>query len=333
MKKKIALIGGAGFIGHNLALKLKSIGHDPHIIDSFSVNNILNFTENEITNKKLYRSILNNRIDLLNKNSIRLYVEDARNYHQLSQILNDISPDIIIQLAAVSHANKSNKSPHNTFDNSLRTLENVLDLSKQKKIHLIYMSSSMVYGDFKESQVNENTICNPKGIYAAIKLSGELLIKSYNQVFNLPYTIIRPSALYGERCVSRRVGQIFIENILSKKEIIINGDGEEKLDFTYIDDLVDGLILCCEKEEAKNQTFNLTYGNSRKIISLIEILSNHFKEIKVTQNERDKLNPVRGTLSIEKAKKMLGYKPTYNLERGYEKYINWYIDYFKREFS
>lgn len=333
MKKKIALIGGAGFIGHNLALKLKSIGHEPHIIDSFSVNNILNFTENEITNKKLYRSILNNRIDLLNKNSIRLYVEDARNYHQLGQILNDISPDIIIQLAAVSHANKSNKSPHNTFDNSLRTLENVLDLSKQKKIHLIYMSSSMVYGDFKESQVNENTICNPKGIYAAIKLSGELLIKSYNQVFDLPYTIIRPSALYGERCVSRRVGQIFIENILSKKEIIINGDGEEKLDFTYIDDLVDGLILCCEKEEAKNQTFNLTYGNSRKIISLIEILSNHFKEIKVTQNERDKLNPVRGTLSIEKAKKMLGYKPTYNLERGYEKYINWYIDYFKREFS
>lgn len=333
MKKKIALIGGAGFIGHNLALKLKSIGHNPHIIDSFSVNNILNFTENEITNKKLYRSILNNRIDLLNKNSIRLYVEDARNYHQLSQILNDISPDIIIQLAAVSHANKSNKSPHNTFDNSLRTLENVLDLSKQKKTHLIYMSSSMVYGDFKESQVNENTICNPKGIYAAIKLSGELLIKSYNQVFDLPYTIIRPSALYGERCVSRRVGQIFIENILSKKEIIINGDGEEKLDFTYIDDLVDGLILCCEKEEAKNQTFNLTYGNSRKIISLIEILSNHFKEIKVTQNERDKLNPVRGTLSIEKAKKMLGYKPTYNLERGYEKYINWYIDYFKREFS
>lgn len=333
MKKKIALIGGAGFIGHNLALKLKSIGHNPHIIDSFSVNNILNFTENEITNKKLYRSILNNRIDLLNKNSIRLYVEDARNYHQLGQILNDISPDIIIQLAAVSHANKSNKSPHNTFDNSLRTLENVLDLSKQKKTHLIYMSSSMVYGDFKESQVNENTICNPKGIYAAIKLSGELLIKSYNQVFDLPYTIIRPSALYGERCVSRRVGQIFIENILSKKEIIINGDGEEKLDFTYIDDLVDGLILCCEKEEAKNQTFNLTYGNSRKIISLIEILSNHFKEIKVTQNERDKLNPVRGTLSIEKAKKMLGYKPTYNLERGYEKYINWYIDYFKREFS
>lgn len=72
----------------------------------------------------------------------------------------------------------------------------------------------MVYGNFVEDKVNEDVKCNPIGIYGTLKLSGELLVKAYNQVFDLPYTIIRPSALYGERCVSRRVGQIFIENAI-----------------------------------------------------------------------------------------------------------------------
>ena len=84
----------------------------------------------------------------------------------------------------------------------------------------------------------------------------EKIIKAYNQVFSLPFTIIRPSALYGERCVSRRVGQIFIENAINKQEIKIGGDGEDKLDFTYIKDLCNGVIASIEKKEAENQIFN-----------------------------------------------------------------------------
>ena len=129
----------------------------------------------------------------------------------------------------------------------------------------------MVYGNFDSKDVNEETLCKPIGIYGTLKYSGELLVKAYNQVFDLPYSIIRPSALYGERCVSRRVGQIFIENAIQGLDITINGDGEEKLDFTYIEDLIEGIGLCCEKESAKNQTFNLTYGDSRKINELTEI--------------------------------------------------------------
>ena len=114
------------------------------------------------------------------------------------------------------------------------------------------------------------------GIYAALKLSGENIIKAYNQVFGLPYTIIRPSALYGERCISRRVGQIFIENIINKKEILIQGDGLEKLDFTYIDDLVHGIICAIDSKKALNETFNLTYGNAQPINGLIKILKKNF---------------------------------------------------------
>ena len=75
----------------------------------------------------------------------------------------------------------------------------------------------MVYGNFTSEKVNEKTVCEPLGIYGALKFSGEKMVIAYNQVFELPYTIIRPSALYGERCISRRVGQIFIENALNKK--------------------------------------------------------------------------------------------------------------------
>ena len=327
--KNILLVGGCGFIGHNLALKLVEKKHNVSIVDSLAINNILSFTDNSIINKNLYRSILNNRIKLLNNNKINLFIEDARNYHAISKLYEKINPDIIIHLAAVSHANKSNKDPHSTFDHSLRTLENTLDFSKDKKIHVIYMSSSMVYGDFKSDSVNEDEICKPIGIYGSLKYSGEIILKSYSKVFDLPYTIIRPSALYGERCVSRRVGQVFIESALMKQEILINGDGNDKLDFTYIDDLVQGIILCCENEKAKNETFNITYGNARKINELLSILKSEFKDVEVNYVPKEKFVPERGTLNISKAKKLLGYKPSYSIDTGYKKYIEWYKNFYK----
>jgi len=328
--KKILLVGGCGFIGHNLAIYLKQKGANPIIIDSLAVNNVLSFTDSEIKNKNLYSSILQNRIELLNINKIKLIVQDARDYHAISKIYKDINPDIIIHLAAVSHANKSNKDPHNTFDHSFRTLENTLDFAKKDKIHTIYMSSSMVYGNFDSEDVNEKRNCKPMGIYGTLKYSGELLVKAYSEVFGLPYTIIRPSALYGERCVSRRVGQIFIENAIQGLDITINGDGEEKLDFTYIEDLINGIGLCCSNKNAINETFNLTFGKSKKINELIEELKKEFPKVKVFYREREKFMPERGTLDISKAKKLIGYQPINPINIGYIKYITWYKNFWNK---
>jgi len=329
--KSILLVGGCGFIGHNLALKLSEKKNKVTIVDSLAVNNLLSFADSSIINKTMYRNILNNRIELLNNKNIDLHIEDARNYHSISKLYDHINPDIIIHLAAVSHANKSNKDPHSTFDHSLRTLENTLDFSKNKKIHVIYISSSMVYGDFKSSKVNENEICKPIGIYGSLKYSGEIILKSYSKVFDLPYTIIRPSALYGERCVSRRVGQIFIESALQNQEISINGDGNDKLDFTYIEDLVEGIILACENKKAINETFNLTYGNARKISELLSILKSEFPNVKVKYVPKEKFVPERGTLDITKAKNLLGYNPSFPIDTGYKKYIKWYKDFFQKK--
>tara|TARA_Y100000389_G_C17469590_1_gene529102 strand:+ start:3209 stop:4207 length:999 start_codon:yes stop_codon:yes gene_type:complete len=330
MKKKILIIGGCGFIGHNLAIFLKNKGNTVTVLDSLGVNNLLSFTDSEIINQKLYRSILNERINLLNFHDISLKVADSRDYHTYSKIFDFCSPDIVIHLAAVSHANKSNKDPHTTFDHSLRTLENTLDVCRPKKTHVIYLSSSMVYGNFTTGVVNEETRCDPIGIYGTLKYSGELMVKAYSHVFDLPYTIIRPSALYGERCVSRRVGQIFIENLVSNKEISINGDGEDKLDFTYIDDLIDGIEKCCTNKNAINQIFNLTYGNSRPIIDLIKILEDNFDDIKVKKKPREAFMPERGTLDVTKAKNLINYQPQNPIEIGYQKYINWYKEFYKK---
>ena len=331
MKKKIALVGGCGFIGHNLAIHLKNVyGSDVRIFDSLSVNNLLSFTDNEIKNKELYRSILNERINFLNENKIGLQIIDARNYHMLTKELSNFEPDIIIHLAADSHANKANKDPHSTFDHNLRTLENTLDWAKAKKTKVVYLSSSMIYGNFDNQVVEEDKfVPNPIGIYGTLKLCGELMVKSYNQVFDLPYTIIRPSALYGERCISRRVGQIFIENAIHNKDIDIYGDDNESLDFTYIEDFISGVYNVLTSENSKNETFNITYGSERKIMDMAKIIQDNFSKIKINIKKRDKLMPKRGTLSVEKAKKLIDYNPVWSLEKGYPKYIEWYKNFIK----
>lgn len=325
-KYRIVLIGGAGFIGHNLALRLKKLGAEVSIIDSLQINNLLAFTstDNSIPHRDLYLTILNQRLDLLRDAEVPLYIQDSRDYSALSKLLDKISPQVVVQLAAVAHANKSNKDPHSTFDHSFRTLENALDNAKGRIEHFIYFSSSMVYGNFKGESVNEESPCDPIGIYGALKFGGEKLVIAYSQTFDLPYTIIRPSALYGERCVSRRVGQIFIENALKGEENVITGDGSDRLDFTYVGDLIDGLVKVIQNRNSRNQIFNLTFGNSRSLADLAAIIKREFSEVKIKYVPKDKLTPNRGTLSIEKARSMIDYKPRWPLEKGFVRYINWY---------
>lgn len=326
--RKIALIGGAGFIGHNLALALKREGAEVSIVDNLMVNNLLSFSStcNEVESRELYLMMINQRLSLIQNARIPLFIHDARDYHGLTKIITQIEPQIIIHLAAIAHAGKSNKDPYSTFDHSLRTLENALDNARDVIDHFIYFSSSMVYGNFINQEVNEDDPLNPIGIYGALKVAGEKMVIAYQQVFNLPYTIIRPSALYGPRCVSRRVGQIFIESALKGNPLKVDGDGAERLDFTFIDDLIHGVIQTIRHPAAKNQIFNLTYGKSRSIQDLVQIMKQEFPEIKVQNVRRDNLMPFRGTLNVDKAKKLIEYSPQYSIDIGFPKYVQWYRD-------
>lgn len=323
--RTIALIGGAGFIGHNLALALKQFGADPHVIDGLQVNNLGAFSNmGGDPNKNLYVNFIFERMRLLREAGIPLHVLDARDYHALSRCLGEIKADCYVQLAAIAHANRSNKDPYSTFDHSFRTLENALDTARDQNVHFVYFSSSMVYGNFDGEAAVEERHCEPMGIYGALKYGGEKLVIAHNQVFGTPYTIVRPSALYGERCVSRRVGQAFIENALRGVRLTVNGDGSDGLDFTYIGDLVQGVLRSIALPEARNQTFNLTYGGARTLNQMIELMKQAFPNVEVAHNPRDGLMPERGTLSVDKAKRLIGYEPQYPLEKGFPRYIEWY---------
>lgn len=334
--RKILLVGGAGFAGHSVALRLRELGAEVHVSDSLAVNNLYSFQRNanNIPNAELYIAIIRQRLELFERAGVHFHEQDARDYHAMSDLLARIDPEVLVHLAAVAHANVSNKDPHSTFDHSLRTLENTLDISRSTKRqikHFIYFSSSMVYGNFENGFVTEESHCEPLGIYGALKFAGEKMVIAYNQVFGLPYTIIRPSALYGERCVRRGIGQIFIENAIHGLDITINGDGSERLDFTHVADLVQGVIKTIENESAINQILNLTYGESRSTNQLAKILKDHFPEINIRYAPKDKLMPDRGTLSVEKARKLIGYRPEWPLERGFVRYIEWYKDLFSDE--
>ena len=329
-KKKICLVGGLGFIGHNLALELHNSHHEVSIIDNLIVNNFMSFVNSNKVNRDLYLSILQSRLDKINDKKIKFFKQDATKTTSILRILDKEKPDIIIHLSAVSHAKEANLNPHLAFVNSLESLETCLEYSRLNNSHLIYFSSSMVYGNFVKQKVHEKDNCEPLNIYGDFKLFGEKLIKSYKKYYNFDYTIIRPSALYGERCVSRRVGQIFIENALSSLPIVINGNPNDRLDFTYIDDLTTGVKLCCENEKSKNETFNLTSGESRSIQDLIDVLTSEFNNIKINYEKRDAIMPLRGTLSVDKAKQILGYHPKNSIEIGYIKYIKWYREFWTK---
>src|SRR5688572_1106375 len=130
--KRILLIGGAGFIGHHMALALKKREAQVEIMDSLQVNNLCAFLNDstDIPNRDMYVRILNERLELLRRAGIPLHVQDARDYHKMALLVAKIKPQIIVHLAAIAHAGKSNKDPFSTFDHNLRTLENALDVSK-----------------------------------------------------------------------------------------------------------------------------------------------------------------------------------------------------------
>jgi len=329
--RRIALVGGAGFIGHNLALTLRRKGGEVSVIDGLGVNNLLAFHDapESKPNGKLYAQFIAQRIALLQEANIPLYVQDARDHRALWDVLASVNPQVVVHLAAVSHAGRSNKDPHTTFEHSLRTVENALEWANKSAEHFIFFSSSMAYGNFRTAEVDEDHPLDPIGIYGALKVAGEKLVIAHSQVFGLPYTIIRPSALYGPRCVSRRVGQIFIEDALRGQPLRIEGDGDERLDFTFIEDLAEGVALVIEKPEARNQVFNMTYGQSRSIAELADIVTAHFPGVERHYVKRDKLMPFRGTLSIRKAREILGYHPRNPIEVGLPKYIAWYREFFE----
>lgn len=326
---RVAIIGGAGFIGHHLAVKLRSLGHEVLIADSLSVNNHGNLLEQKNGHwTKRYLEFTRQRSRMWNEAGAEFALVDAADYHSLSRRVAPWRPDTIIHLAAVAHITVTRSDEYLAFRNSVLTLKNALDVAHACKAQrFVYFSSSTVYGNFKSSSVDERSDVVPDTTYGAYKLAGELFVKSATRDKGLGHTIIRPQALYGPRCVSRRVTQIFIENAFDQKPLRIDGDGSAAHDFTHIDDLVDGVCAVLNNMSASlNETFCITAAQARTLRELAEIVQKHIP-CEVIYGPPDPEKPSRGTMSCAKAERLLAWRPRISLEEGMARTIQFYKEF------
>ena len=318
---KTALVtGGLGFIGSNLVkilLKRKIVSRCI-ILDSFA--GFINPLKYNFFDLRKYR--------FKEKKNILIERGDAKDFRLIYKILNLYKPKLVFHTAAIPlskienlNANESKLGSVDTTTNILECINFFQNKKKYKIRRFVYISSSMVYGDFKKNKVSEIDKLSPKEIYGTMKLGGEIVTKGLCKFYNIPFTIIRPSAVYGPTDMNNRVSQIFIEKAQKGQTIKIQGK-DEKLDFTFVEDLANGCILAATKKNGVNETFNITYGKAETLYKFVKVLSKHFRKLKYKIEKRDSFRPKRGTLSINKAKRLLNYKPIYNLEKGIKKYLN-----------
>ncbi len=334
-RERVMLVGGAGFIGHNLSLELRRIGVETMVVDNLMVNNLTDNTfdsSRDSVRRAVYLNFLLSRFVLMRDAGVHLRNADARLYTDLALLFDEFQPTKVVHLSAIASAVEARKNPGACFDLQLLTLRNTLELCRSTRSsvnQVMLFSSSTVYGDFESLEVDENTTPRPSGIYANTKYMAERLVRTYRDQYGQGVTIIRPSALYGERCVSRRVSQVFIENALTGKPLLLEGGGDGRLDFTYIDDLVRGVIHALalhENTPGYSNTFNITFGRARTIAELASIVKSVVPEVVLEERPRAVDKPIRGTLSTKRAETQLGFEAKWPLEQGYRKYCEWYVE-------
>jgi UDP-glucose 4-epimerase len=201
-------------------------------------------------------------------------------------------------------------------------LLNLLEASTKYEVRkFIYISSSMVYGDFNDD-VTEDAICKPQGQYGIMKLAGEWLVKDYARKNNMVYTIIRPSAVYGPLDVEDRVIAKFMLTAMRGSTLNVNG-ASETLDFTYVDDAADGIVAATLSNNTKNKTYNITKSHSYSLLDAANLAVNIAGSGTVNVRDKDPDFPSRGALNIDAARKDFGFNPKVDVEEGFRNYYEW----------
>ena len=321
----VLITGGAGFIGSHIVRNLIQKGHHPIIFDSFVK---YTFSPDKKRGIVLPETLAEKRIETI-KDKITIVKLDLNQSGAFGKALDDYRPYAVIHLAGIPLANVANIAPQMAIDNNLMATLAVLNAIKDRDFiqRFIYTSSSMVYGNFIRPLADEEHPTNPICNYGTTKLAGEVLTKGMSNRYEFEHTIIRPSAVYGPTDYNHRVVQIFLEKAMKGETLFLQGGGESRLDFTFVEDLAEGFVLALKSKNAINQTFNLTRGESRTLGELTGTISQHIPNVKTEIVPQEMKRPERGTLDISKARKLLGFNPQYSLEKGIAKYISHIKEY------
>lgn len=320
MKSYALITGGAGFIGSHVAQRMLADGHVDHVVllDHFG-----RYTDSARAGFTDYRSFRLKPIE------DRIIVErgEAKFGALLVRLLGKYKPKYIFHLAALPLAKLGNLNAEEAREGAVDATGSIIEvvhelheLTGYMPERFVYASSSMVYGDFVVDPATEDHPTAPKEIYGTMKLAGEVVTRGLCGFYNIPYAIVRPSAVYGPTDMNRRVSQIFIEKALRGETLNVQG-ADEALDFTYIKDIAAGFVRAATEPKAVGETFNVTSGRAATLLDFVKCVQEHVPGVKYEVTDRDAFRPKRGTLSVEKAKRLIGYEPKYTLSTGVAEYV------------
>lgn len=317
------VIGGAGFIGHNVVKELHSLGHQVMVYDAFAT--YFPETKNE------YLGNLQIRLDQI-RDKAEIVRGELNNFELLLQTARNFQPEVIIHLANIPVSVASNRFSKDAVNINLNGTVHVLDIvrSVDSVKRLVYISSSYVYGDFQYEPVDESHPFSPIDVYGGTKAASEFLVRGTGQRFNLEYVIVRPSAVYGPTGSNGAVSQMFVENALAGKPLKLHNGGAARIDFTFVTDTAHGIVLAATVPAAANQIFNITRGEGRSLKEFAEILRKHVPDLRLEETPQLEPVPKRGSLDISRARKVLGYEPKYSLEDGIKEYCQFVRQHLKK---
>jgi len=318
----ILVTGAAGFIGYHLIEK--TLNKNKAIIGIDNINSYYDI------------SLKKDRIKKLKENKkFSFFKVDLSNYKKINNIVKKNKIKIIIHLAAQAGVRYSIKNPRTYFESNLEGFFNILEVSRHNKIkHLIYASTSSVYGDSKKFPLNENDRTDqPLSFYAATKKSNEVMAHSYSYIYKLPCTGVRFFTVYGPFGRPDMALFKFTKNIINNHPIELFNNGNHLRDFTYVDDIVNGIYSLINKQSKKTipyEIFNIGNGTPKKLLDYLKHIEMNLKKISKIKSLPLQVGDIVKTHSnINKLKKYTGYKPKTNIKIGIEKFIEWYKDYYR----
>ncbi|KXG74693.1 NAD-dependent epimerase/dehydratase family protein [Thermotalea metallivorans] len=306
-EKTVVITGGAGAIGSNLAKYLLEQQYEVIVIDDLSSGSLNN---------------------LMQREKLHFFQKDVRDAF-VEEIYRKFQPGVIFHLAAHYANELSIREPE--YDLDVNTRGTLVQLNLARKIgvgRFVYASTSCVYAP-SEKPLSEWSLVKPHTPYGISKLAGEYYCIFYNQMYGLPITILRYFNSYGPNeavNIYRGVVPQFVHCALHGLPIVITGNGEEKRDFTFVEDTVRGTVMAAFSEEGKNEIFNIGTGCATTVHDLAEkICTISGKNVPMQWKDRRPWDQtVHREANIEKARKVLGYKPMYTLYDGLGKTIDWY---------
>ena len=338
MSKSILVTGAAGFIGAAITEKLLKSGEKVIGIDNL----------NSYYDKRLKLARLSNIEDLAKDKDWVFHELSIEDKDYLFSVLENDPPNIIINLAAQAGVRYSLENPSTYIQSNIVGFGNILEVCREMKVeHLIYASSSSVYGGNKKLPFNEKQPVNhPVSLYAASKKANELMAHSYSHLFNIPSTGLRFFTVYGPWGRPDMAPMIFAKAILNEEPIRVFNYGRMERDFTYIDDVVEGIFRCCYKPATKNINFNdydpdpatanaphrlFNIGNSTptNLLDFIEIIEKVFNKKAVKNYDSIQPGDVIATAADTSAlNDWIGFKPSTKLEEGVKQFANWYESFY-----